>query len=353
MTGQGNQAKTSRWKDQFTNVVSYDSEVYSIIVPLSKDIRLTFEDIYKQVLYFESLFYELIETDQQFVWDIYLSQTNEYRKEAQQKDSVYSSTQQYKILTGFLPPYIWVARAEAAGVPELEFIFDATAIPYSSDFCTSILFFDEVLEGLLSEALVDQTDNDRDSLIHVSGMNRLLKESFDLSFIWSFLKKNLDINKLNTISETENALSGSEEMESITCKQTVDSNKSSFIEDTEETKPNVASDSEEKHVPSSSMPTEFDNTEKDSPTSSQDIGSKKRNWKKKIAAGEIEPVLKEVQEFLEDSEALEDQTNVVIALISRYNRLKHNQIIGNLNFSQYGTESNRITNALLKFIDSL
>lgn len=351
LTGQGNQVKTSRWRDQFTNLVSNDSEVYSIIVPLSKDIKLTFEDIYKQVLYFESLFYELIETDQQFVWDIYLSHTNDYRKEIQQEGNTYSVAQQYKILTNFLPPYIWVARAEVAGFAEMEFIFDATALPYASDFCTSILFFDEVLKNLLAEALVDETDNDRDSLIHASGMNRLFKESFDLPVIWSFLKKTLAGNKSKVLSEIPNSLSNSEYIEFVEAKQPVNSNES--IGAAEKTKPLEETDTEEKQVIHSSTPPELIKNEDDSPINIQGISSKRGYWKKKIAGGDIEPVLKEVQEFLENSEIYNNQINTIIAITGRSNRLEKNKMIGNMSYSRYNLEYNQITNILLDFIDSL
>lgn len=339
LTGQGNQAKTSRWKDQFTNLVSHDSEVYSIIVPLSKDIRLTFEDIYKQVLYFESLFYELIETNQRFVWDIYLCHTNDYRKEIQLPNSIYSDDQQYKILTDFLPPYLWVARAEVEEFPELEFIFDATAIPYSSDFCTTILFFDEVLKNLLTEAFGDEIDGDRDTLRHISGMNQLLNESFDLSFIWSFLRNSLITSTSNDHSEPSSPPYSSPQNESIKCEAKGAA---------KEAEPTDNSGYQDNPL---EMPA--NENEEIGGTSSQNISLKKEQWLTQIAQGEIEPVLAGVQVFVKGSEQHADQINVITALISRYNRLKRDQITGNLDYSQYGAELNKITNALLDFIDIL
>lgn len=281
--GEGNQVKTARWKDQYTNTVSHDSEVHSIIVPLSKDIRLTFDDIYKQVLYFEALFYALIETDQRFVWDIYLCHTNDYREGIRLLDNVYSYEQQYEILTKFLPPYLWIARGEVEGLPELEFIFDATAIPYSSDFCTSILFFDEVLKKLLTDALADQTPGDKESIVHTSGINQLFNESFDLSFLWSFIKKSLIVSTPND--------------------------------------------------PHSSL--------------------EKEQWLTQIAQGHLELVLKKVKAFIAGSAEHQHQNNLITALVSRYNRLKGEQISGILDYSEYGKEINKITAALLDFIGLL
>lgn len=295
-------------------------------VTLSKDIQLTSEDIYKQItsediyqqtLYFESLFYELIETDQNFVWDINLTPTNEYRTKAFSKDSIYNQEQKSKLLTEFLPPYLWIARAEVSGYPEMEFIFDATAIPYSNDFCITVLFFDEVLEDLIKESLTAPEEYDKERYLLINNVNQFIDSKLNDAYIWSTIKNVLfetsqDKKKETTTGEfTEKQKEGHPANEDNTHKETQ----------------NKASDEK------------------------SDLRSLKAAWIQLIAQADIETPLKESLAYCK--QFMESRVDEAVQMQGRYNSLLKNYRIGILTYENYSIERNRISDAFLDFINSL
>jgi len=285
----GSKVKTNRLKDPTAKVQRYESEVYSIIVPLSKDIRPTFEDIYQQTLYFESIFYELIDTDQHFIWDIYLTPSNEYRRDVVNDKATYNQEQKTKLLTKllteFLPPYLWVVKAEVAGCAEMEFIFDATAIPYSNNFCIEVLFFDEVLEDLIKKALTVSEEYDKERYLFINNLSQFIESKLDAAYIWFEIKKTLfQATQDHTIKATE-------------------------------------------------------------------LTSLKIAWTQMIAQGDLEIPLKESTNYCK--QFMESRVNEAVQLQGRYSSLMKDYRKGILTFENYSVERNKISDALLDFIKSL
>jgi hypothetical protein len=282
----GSKVKTIRLKDPTAKVTRHESEVYSIIVPLSKDIRLTFEDIYQQTLYFESLFYELIDTDQRFIWDIYLTPTNEYRRDVAKATNTYSQVQKAQLLTEFLSPYLWVARAEVADDSVMELIFDATAIPYSNNFCIDVLFFDAVFKELIKQALTVPDEYDKDRYLLINNVNQFIESKLDAAYIWSVVK---------------NAL--------------------------------------------------FEGTLDQKINEKPDLSSLQATWIQMIAQADLETPLHE--STVHCKQFMESRVDEAVLLQGRYNSLMKNYRIGILTYENYSIERNRISDALLDFINSL
>ena len=185
--------KTYRWnKNAAEDIIYNESLVYCIITPLSRDIRLTFEDIYQQIYYFENLFTDLFgNLKDRFIWDIYLMSTNDYRKEVLRNKDVFTDDQKNNLLENFLPPYLWVARAEVSGYQEMEFIFDATAIPYSDDFCIDVMFFDDALKELIARKLNGLEEYDKDTYLYINKTNQFINSKVDSAYIWYVVKEAL------------------------------------------------------------------------------------------------------------------------------------------------------------------
>jgi len=309
-----NKVKTAQLKDSITKVARLESEVYSIIVPLSKDIRLTFEDIYQQTLYFESLFDEIIETDQHFIWDIYLTPSNEYRRDVIRKNDTYSQEQKKQLLNEFLPPYLWIARAEVAGYPEMELIFDATAIPYSNDFCIGVLFFDEVLEDLMRKALTVSEEYDKERYLLINNVNQFIENKIlDSAYVWAIIKK-------------------------ILFKESLDQAKESNINKCPE---------KQKESPPANEDESLDETQNEAP----DLASLKAAWIQMIAQADLETPLQKSSAYCK--QFMESRVDEAVLLQNRYNSLQKNNTEGLLSSENYLLESNRIAAALLDFINSL
>jgi hypothetical protein len=103
----------------------YKSTPYCIIVPLDRVIRVTFEDIYDKVEIIKFLTNIFLGID--FVWDIYLTKSNNYKysilKETRNKNSLKN------ILFESLPKYIWVVKAYYSDEIVFDFIFDSMEMP--------------------------------------------------------------------------------------------------------------------------------------------------------------------------------------------------------------------------------
>jgi hypothetical protein len=52
-----------------------------VFVPLAADIRITYEQVFRQVGLFEQLFTNTIRERTDIVWDIYLDYSNHYKDE--------------------------------------------------------------------------------------------------------------------------------------------------------------------------------------------------------------------------------------------------------------------------------
>lgn len=108
-----------RWEDHRV------ASLYSVFVPLAADIRITYEQVFRQVGLFEQIFTDTIETRTDIVWDIYLDYSNHYKDELRRLRPVEGEPLR-RILVSSLPKYVWVARAAIQKEPILELVFDAT-----------------------------------------------------------------------------------------------------------------------------------------------------------------------------------------------------------------------------------
>jgi hypothetical protein len=101
------------------------ASLYSVFVPLAADIRITYEQVFRQVGLFEQIFADTIAERTDIVWDIYLDYSNHYKDELRRLRPVEGEPLR-RILVSSLPKYVWVARATIQKEPILELVFDAT-----------------------------------------------------------------------------------------------------------------------------------------------------------------------------------------------------------------------------------
>ena len=98
-----------------------------ISVPLIRDIRIQYEQVYAQTALIDQVLYDILNANEDFVWDIYLSYSNTYKDELLQ-NSPTTPAHLRRILGRLLPKYIWVARATlgANKTTIVDLVFDAT-----------------------------------------------------------------------------------------------------------------------------------------------------------------------------------------------------------------------------------
>ena len=115
------------------------ASLYSLFVPIVAEIRITYEQVYRQVALFEQIFTTTIEAREDVVWDIYLDRSTTYKDELRHVQPVGEATLK-AILIQFLPKYVWVARAALQQIPILEMVFDATDL-HTGFYCLLINVF--------------------------------------------------------------------------------------------------------------------------------------------------------------------------------------------------------------------
>jgi hypothetical protein len=103
-----------------------EAKVFSLIVPVYPKIRISFDDILTKTEYIDALFYNTDFSDDELIWDIYLTDSNTYKKDF--LISQFDDDSKQKIALSTLPKYIWVARSSILEKDVFEFIFDATDI---------------------------------------------------------------------------------------------------------------------------------------------------------------------------------------------------------------------------------
>ncbi len=115
------------------------ASLYSVFVLLAADIRITYEQVFRQVGLFEQLFTDTIRERTDIVWDIYLDYSNHYKDELRRLRPVEGEPLR-RILVSSLPKYVWVARATLEKEPILELIFDATDL-HTGFYCLLVNVF--------------------------------------------------------------------------------------------------------------------------------------------------------------------------------------------------------------------
>lgn len=128
-----NWATAARWKTY------RPASLYSIFVPITAQIRITYEQVYRQVGLFEQLLTDTVQETDDVVWDIYLAFSNEYKDELRRLRPL-TGEPLLGILTTELPKYVWVARASIRQAPILEMVFDATDL-HTGFYCLLINVF--------------------------------------------------------------------------------------------------------------------------------------------------------------------------------------------------------------------
>ena len=98
--------------------------LHAIIVPIHPKIRISFDDVYKKNNIVDRII-SLFELNVE--WDIYLTASNDYKKEVLFNPLVSDRVKSKSCFNG-LPKYIWLARAKAKDNLIFEFIFDSTDI---------------------------------------------------------------------------------------------------------------------------------------------------------------------------------------------------------------------------------
>ncbi|RIY06907.1 hypothetical protein [Hymenobacter rubripertinctus] len=157
-----------------------EASLFSLFVPLAADIRITYEQVYRQVGLFEQIFTDTIRERADIVWDIYLDYSNKYKEELRYLRAV-SGEPLRRILVTSLPKYIWVARATLQQMPILELVFDATDL-HTGFYCLLVNVFDPLRASMT------------DWLGQPAFRRKLLKApKFDKRFL-SLLLENLEIS---------------------------------------------------------------------------------------------------------------------------------------------------------------
>lgn len=122
------------------------ASLYSIFVPLTVDIRITYEQVFRQTGLFEQLFAGTIQERADIVWDIYLDYSNHYKEELRQRRSVEGEPLR-RILVSSLPKYVWIARATLQQAALLDLVFDATDL-HTGFYCLLVNVFAPLRESL-------------------------------------------------------------------------------------------------------------------------------------------------------------------------------------------------------------
>lgn len=118
--------ETSWWVDPHGNK-KYKAKVASIIVPLYKKIRLTFEDVLNEVRKFDFIFKQKLPKKYKFLWDVYLLSSSEYKQEILSNEDLSSEFKSDVILTQ-LPKFVWISRLYVNNTIIFELIFDSTDV---------------------------------------------------------------------------------------------------------------------------------------------------------------------------------------------------------------------------------
>ena len=136
-------ATSTRWRTY------RQATLYSMFVPLTAGIRITYEQVYRQVGLFEQLLTDTVREDVDVVWDIYLASSNAYKDELRLSRPLTDGPLQ-AVLAAALPRYVWVARATLRRVPILEMVFDATDL-HTGFYCLLINVFTPLRASMARE----------------------------------------------------------------------------------------------------------------------------------------------------------------------------------------------------------
>ncbi len=135
-----------------------DSYIRSLVVPLYSKIRISYEDVevlIKGVNAILRYFFRLNSIPDIPEWSIQVVLSEKYKQDI--RSSKLSDEEKIKILTSYLPKYLWIAKCYLTGYQILEFSFDATNVA-NGNFCLNISCFETGLMHLLKETLQNNVE---------------------------------------------------------------------------------------------------------------------------------------------------------------------------------------------------
>lgn len=150
-----------RWEDKKDKRSFYAGKISNLIIPLPKNVSISFEDVFGIISsYFVPQLNHFAGMNTDAVWDIYLTQSSDYKSQINGNHAYYNDTQRKQVVEhSFLPPYLWVARGYSADLPFIEFVFNATAIPSAHNYCIGLLFLNAEAEDFIKQSLNTIQDN--------------------------------------------------------------------------------------------------------------------------------------------------------------------------------------------------
>lgn len=132
------------------------AEFVSLFIPLNHKIRLTYENIYGKISLIDFYFAKSVRLAQvEVYWDIYLSFSNEYKKDLRKNNAVDISLK-YQLLTQPLPRYVWIAKCFINSECFMEYLFDATEIA-NADSCITANIFNPSFKQVMKLELEDSS----------------------------------------------------------------------------------------------------------------------------------------------------------------------------------------------------
>ncbi len=137
------------WPDKKNPNKHRNASVTSIIVPIQKKIRISFEDVLSQIEGFDHLFSVWFGKKIEYKWDLYIASSNKYKEEVSNNLDLNSFFKE-RILFKQLPKYIWIARLMIDDAIVMELLFDSTDVP-DGNFCILISCYDSFVRGLFKQ----------------------------------------------------------------------------------------------------------------------------------------------------------------------------------------------------------
>lgn len=145
------------WRDRKTEQ-ALSMKPLVVIIPVYHKIRVTFLDVHKWLLPLHTVFRTMLGKDATIEWDVFLTNTNEYKKDVREKPFVRS-----EFLTSLLfhqyPRFMWRIIFRSNNRVLAEFLVDATDIVSAIPFYQAV-WLDQRLRSLLLELLDNPTIHD-------------------------------------------------------------------------------------------------------------------------------------------------------------------------------------------------
>lgn len=155
---------TTSWKGQNRVAGSKRAVANTLLIPLYHKIRIPLAMIEPALFELDALLEELrINQDlshrERIVWDIYLQQQNDFKREILQSASLAGHVKS-QIALSHMPRFLWKAQANCNGTPIFDLLFDATDIAQSGCFHSKVIY-NAAIEAELANCLANPVVNAR------------------------------------------------------------------------------------------------------------------------------------------------------------------------------------------------